>query len=114
MKQEYPTLDVSTVYRCMLVGMDDATFSACRLSVSPLEAFRLDTAREASAKMSEILPLVVVLTEDAPPSDVAEVAEVAKACGAEVIKVARPVERSTFGRQILDALQKGEARRVPR
>ena len=98
----------------MLVGMDDATFSACRLSVSPLEAFRLDTPREACAKMSEILPLVVVLTEDAVPSDVAEVSELARACGAEVIKVARPVERSTFGRQVLDALQKGEARRVPR
>ena len=114
MKQEHPTLDVSTLYRCMLVGMDDSTFSACRLSVSPLEAFRLDTAREACTKMSEILPLVVVVTDDAAPSDVAEVNEVARACGAEVIAVARPLDRSLFGRQVLDALQKGEARRVPR
>ncbi len=98
----------------MLVGMDDATFIACRLSVSPLEAFRLNTTREACAKMSEILPLVVVLTEDAAPSDVAEVSELARACGAEVIEVVRPVERSVFGRQVLDALQKGEARRVQR
>jgi len=113
-KQEHPTLDVSTLYRCMLVGMDDTTFGACRLSVSPLEAIRVNTARDACARMSEVLPLVVVLTDDAPQSDLAEVSELAKACGAEVITVARPVERSTFGRQILDALQKGEARRVPR
>ncbi len=98
----------------MLVGMDDTTFGACRLSVSPLEAIRVNTARDACARMSEVLPLVVVLTDDAPQSDLAEVSELAKACGAEVITVARPVERSTFGRQILDALQKGEARRVPR
>jgi hypothetical protein len=113
-KQEHPTLDVSTLYRCMLVGMDDATFNVCRLSVSPLEAFRLNTARDACARMSELLPLVVVLTDDAAPSDVAEVTELARACGAEVIAVARPVERAIFGRQVLDALQKGEARRVAR
>jgi hypothetical protein len=113
-KQEHPTLDVSMLYRCMLVGMDDTTFGACRLSVSPLEAIRVNTARDACARMSEVLPLVVVLTDDAAPNDVAEVTELARACGAEVITVARPVERSTFGRQVLDALQKGEARRVPR
>jgi hypothetical protein len=113
-KQEHPTLDVSTLYRCMLVGMDDATFGLCRLSVSPLEAIRVNTAREACQRMSEVLPLVVVLTEDAAPSEVAEVRELARACGAEVITVALPVDRSAFGRLVLDALQKGEARRVPR
>jgi hypothetical protein len=98
----------------MLIGMDDTTFGACRLSVSPLEAIRVNTARDACARMSEVLPLVVVLTDDAAQNEVAEVTELARACGAEVITVARPVERSTFGRQVLDALQKGEARRVPR
>jgi hypothetical protein len=113
-KQEHPTLDVSTLYRCMLVGMDDTTFGACKLSVSPLEAIRVNTVRDACTRMSEVLPLVVVLTDDASASELAEVNEVAKACGAEVITAARPVERATFGRQVLDALQKGEARRVPR
>lgn len=98
----------------MLVGMSDTTFGACKLSVSPLEAIRVNTAREACARMSEVLPLVVVLTDDAAPGDVAEVSELARACGAEVITVTQPVERATFGRQVLDALQKGEARRVPR
>jgi hypothetical protein len=102
------------LYRCMLVGMDDATYGVCRLSVSPLEAIRINTTREACQRMSEVLPLVVVLTEDVAPSEVTEVGELARACGAEVITVARPVERATFGRMVLDALQKGEARRVPR
>lgn len=114
MKQEHPTLDVSILYRCMLIGMDDATFGDCKRSVAPLEAIRVDTAREACKRMSEVLPLVVVVTDAAAASDVAEVTELARACGAEVITVAQPVERTTFGRQVLDALQKGEARRVPR
>lgn len=114
MKQEHPTLDVSTLYRCMLVGMDDTTFGACRPSVSPLEAIRVNTTSDACARMSEVLPLVVVLMDDTVVSDVTAVTELARACGAEVITVARPVERSVFGRQVLDALQKGEARRVPR
>ena len=98
----------------MLIGMSDETFGACKLSVSPLEAIRADSARDACARMSEVLPLVVVLTDEAAPADVAEVTELAKACGAEVITVAQPVERKVFGTQVLDALQKGEARRVPR
>jgi hypothetical protein len=113
-KQEHPTLDVSLLYRCMLVGMDDVTFNACKVSVSPLEAIRVNTARDACTRMSEVLPLVVVITEAAAPAEVAELTELAKACGAEVIEVAQPVDRSTFGRQVLDALQKGEARRIPR
>lgn len=102
------------LYRCMLVGMDDATFSTCHDLVRPLEAIRMNSARDACARMSEVLPLVVVLTESAAQADLAEVTEVARACGAEVITVTQPVERTAFGRQVLDALQKGEARRVPR
>ncbi|HSO36790.1 MAG TPA: hypothetical protein VLT33_29895 [Labilithrix sp.] len=90
MKQEHPTLDTRMVFRCMLV------------------------VREACRRMSEVLPLIVVLPGDGPIGELAELADLAGACGAEMVSVARPPDATSLGRQILDALRKGEARRVGR
>jgi len=113
-KPDNQTLDFGTRYRCMLVALDDAAAKICARAVVPLEAVRTKDLREACAKLLEVLPLIVVLPEGADPTGVAEVVELAGACGAEVITVALPVDGRALGDRILEALGKAEARRVPR
>lgn len=98
----------------MLVALDDASARACKHAVSPLDAVVVKDVREACAKMSEILPLIVVYADAAPPAEMAEVVDLAGACGAEVLTVATPVDGKLLGGRILEALQKAERRRVPR
>jgi hypothetical protein len=102
------------IYRCMFVALDEASTRACKIVISPLEAIIVPTVPEACKRMSEVLPLIVLLADDAPANEVPELMELAGACGAEVINVKRPVDTSPLGRTILEALRKGEARRVPR
>jgi hypothetical protein len=108
------TLDGRTRYRCMLVGLDDASMRTCTQAVAPLDAVKMRDVREACAKLSEILPLIVVVPEDAPPAGMPELVDLAGACGAELLTVARPVDGPTLGLRILEALHKAESRRVPR
>ena len=98
----------------MLVALDDASARVCKLAVMPLDAVIVKDVGEACAKMSEILPLIVVHAENAPANGMAELVELAGACGAEVVTVSLPVDSKTLGHRILAALQKAEARRVPR
>jgi len=95
----------------MLVGLDEASAGICKVAIRPLEGIVATDVGEACKRISEVLPLIVVLPDDAPR---AELTELAGACGAEVISVARPPDASALGRQILEALRKGEARRVGR
>jgi hypothetical protein len=111
---EKPTLDGSTVYRCMLVGVDEKTANECKKALQPLVAVVVPEVRDACKKMSDVLPLIVVLGDKAPPASNPELVELAGACGAELITVSSPLDTAVFGRQVLDALRKGEARRVPR
>jgi len=113
-KQEHPTLDTRMVFRCMLVGLDEASAGICKVAIRPLEGIVATDVGEACKRMSEVLPLIVVLADDAPRSELTELTELAVACGAEMISVARPPDASALGRQILEALRKGEARRVGR
>ncbi|MBX3189616.1 MAG: hypothetical protein KF819_21500 [Labilithrix sp.] len=112
MKPEHPTLDGSTLYRCMLVGLDDKTARECKNAIRPLEAVVVPEVRDACKKMSDVLPLIVVLDENADAHP--ELVELAGACGAELVTIRRPLDTNAFGHQILDALRKGEARRVAR
>jgi hypothetical protein len=111
-KPEHPTIDTRMVFRCMLVGLDDASTGICKIAIRPLEGVVVSDFRDACKRMSEVLPLIVVLPADAPKSELPELVELAGACGAEVISVARPPDASALGRQILEALRKGEARRA--
>ena len=113
-RPEHPTVDGAMIYRCMFVALDEATTRACKIVISPLEAIPVATVALACERMSVVLPLLVLLAEDTPPDKIPELNELAGACGAEIITVSRPVDTSALGRTILDALRKGEARRVPR
>jgi hypothetical protein len=113
-KPEHPTIDTRMTFRCMLVGLDDASVGICKVAIRPLEAVVVSDFREACRRMSEVLPLIVVLPEEGEKSEMPELVELAGACGAEVISVPHPPDSSALGRQILEALRKGEARRFGR
>lgn len=98
----------------MLVGLDDASVGICKGAIRPLEAVVATDVRDACKRMSEVLPLIVVLPDDGPHGELGELTDLAGACGAEMISVARPPDATALGRQILEALRKGEARRVGR
>jgi hypothetical protein len=113
-RDEHKTVDFATKYRCMLVGLDDATARACQRAVRPLEAVIVRDVAEASAKISEILPLVLALPQGGPQAGLPELLELAGACGAEPITIALPLDVPALGDQILEAIRRGETRRVPR
>ncbi len=98
----------------MLVGLDEASAGICKRAIRPLEGIVAPDVRDACERMSEVLPLIVVLPDDAPRGELGELTELAGACGAEIISVARPPDATALGRQILEALRRGEARRVGR
>ena len=114
-KKDHPTVDTSMVYRCLLVGLDDASAEVCSSAIRPLQAVVVTDVGEACQRISEVLPLILVLPEGGKgKTRMPELIELADACGAEVITVSRPPDTATLGHQILDALRKGEARRVPK
>jgi hypothetical protein len=110
----HKTIDFRTVYRCLLVGLDDTTARACKNAVRPLEAVIVADIKEACGKISEVLPLVVALPAGGPQTGMPELLELAGACGAELIQIAIPLDVQALGGQILDALRRGEGRRVAR
>ena len=114
MSDPHKTVDFRTVYRCLLVGLDDATARACKDAVRPLEAVIVADLREACAKISEVLPLVVAVPDGGPQTGMPELLELAGACGAEVISITLPLDVQALGGQILDALRRGEGRRIAR
>ena len=106
------TLDGTTVFRCMLIGVSDALASVCRRALDPVFPVRVSTPEEACAQMSAIHPLVVVVGPDARVTR--ELEEIAGACGAETIVVgANPNER-ILSRQLVDAVRVAESRRTAR
>ena len=98
----------------MLVGLDEASADLCKVAIRPLQAVVVADVPDACRRISEVLPLIVVLREGGPRAELGELSELAGACGAEMISVPRLPDASALGRQILEALRKGEARRAGR
>lgn len=113
MAKEAATLDGSTMFRCMIVGLDDATAKECSQSVRPLVPIRIEDPNEACAKMSEILPLIVIVPESlaAPGSELVDLAGV---CGAELVTIGASFDRSVLAKKLLESIRKAEDRRVAR
>lgn len=98
------------VFRCMLVGLDEASVGICKVAMRPLQAIVVSGIHEACQRMSEVLPLIVILADDAVKSP--ELIELTGACGAEVLSVTCPPNAVALPPRILEALRKGEARRA--
>ena len=106
------TIDGAHSLRCMIVGLSPEQEDACRKAIVPVEVVKKPDVREACASMSTVLPLIVVVDEDISDADRSTLADMALACGAEVVMAAHTPAREQFSALLLDALRVAERRRI--
>ena len=106
------TIDGAQSLRCMTVGLSPAQEAACRRAIVPVEVVKKPDVREACASMSTVLPLIVVVDEDISDTDRSTLADMAVACGAELVTAAHTPAMDQFGALLLDALRVAERRRL--
>jgi hypothetical protein len=105
------TVDGSVSYRCLCVSLDDALASACAAAIVPVEVVRASSVGDACARMSTVLPLIVVVEETMSADDRRTLAEYASACAAETVAIARDAKGAELTRLLLDALRTAELKR---
>jgi hypothetical protein len=106
------TIDGASMLRCMTVALSDEQDEACRRAIVPVEIVKTADVREACAKMSTVLPLVVVVDEAISDADRSTLSEMAVACGAEIVTAFRSESLKPFAAKLLDALRVAERRRL--
>ena len=106
------TIDGAHLLRCMIVGLSPAQEDACRRAIVPVEVVKKLDVCEACASMSTVLPLIVVVDEAISETDRSTLADMALACGAEVVMAAHTPSKEQFGALLLDALRVAERRRL--
>ena len=107
------TLDTTAIFRCLLVGLEDAQAKACKEALAPVIAVRAETVERACAQMAEVLPLVVIVDCQLALT-LGDLSDYATACGAEIVVVDRTASRDALAKSLLDAVRVAEARRVAR
>jgi hypothetical protein len=95
----------------MVVAMTPEQEEACRRAIVPVEIIRADDVRQACASMSTVLPLVVVVDQGMSDADRSSLAEMATACGAELV-TAEQYSGNVLATRLLDALRTAERRRL--
>ena len=106
------TIDGAQSLRCMIVGLSPEAEAACRRAIVPVEVVKKPDVREACASMSTVLPLIVVVDEGISDTDRSSLADMALACGAEVVLAAPTPAREQLSALLLDALRVAERRRL--
>ncbi len=96
----------------MLVGLDDPTARECSQLLRPLVCVRVADVKEACAKLSEVLPLIVLVDERIAKSP--ELVEIVGACAAELVPIGPRFDRDALSLKLLDSIRKAEDRRIPR
>ena len=104
------TLDGLTTLQCLFVGLTDENASRCAAALRPIKAVRIEGIKEACARMSSVLPLVVVVAKRFGDPLLGELLDVANSCAAEVIEVEdEPPE--DLEKQLTEALRRADRRR---
>jgi hypothetical protein len=106
------TIDGASILRCMVVGLTPEQIESCRRALVPMEVVSVHDAKEAAARMSTVLPLVVIVDEAMSDADRASITEFTTACGAEIVKSSRTVSEKAFTSSVLEALRVAERRRL--
>lgn len=94
------TMEGMTNLRCMLVGLGDEQADLCSTALVPISMVRVDGVKEACARMSTVLPLMVVASSGLGSALLAELGDVAQTCAAEILVV----DGGTRGRALIDRL----------
>lgn len=99
--------------RCLLVGLDDAQAAICARSLMPIQMVQVEGTKEACARMSTVLPIMVVASEKLGDAMLAELREFAETCAAEVYVMDDPPP-SDVTSQLHDVLRRADKRRASR
>ena len=105
------TLDGFTALRCMFVGLTDGNASRCAAALTPIQTVRIDGVKEACARMSSVLPLIVVVAKRFGEPLLGELHDVANSCAAEVIEI-DDEPPGDLDKQITAALRRADRRRT--
>lgn len=99
--------------RCMLVGLDDTQAATCAAALMPIQMVRVDGAKEACARISTVLPIMVVCGRKMGDGPLAEICEFAETCAAEVYVMDDPPPSDAVDR-LHDVLRRADKRRASR
>lgn len=97
--------------RCMLVGVDEQQAGICAAALVPISMVRFAGAKEACARMSTVLPLMVVASRALGEAPLAELRDQAQACAAEMVVIDEPTPPDVVER-LHDALRRADRRRM--
>jgi hypothetical protein len=106
------TIDGAALLRCMTVALGPEQETAVRGAIMPVEVIVTKDVREACASMSTVLPLIVITDERLSDGDRTLLAEMATACGAEIVTAPRALPAKGFAEKLLAALRVAELRRL--
>ena len=104
------TMERGMSLRCMLVGLGDAQAATCASALMPIMMVRFAGATEASASMSTVLPLMVVAARSLGDASLAELADIAETCAAELFVLEDPSPPDVVQR-LHDTLRRADNRR---
>lgn len=99
--------------RCLLVGVDDAQAAICAASLMPIQMVRVQDVKEACARISTVLPIMVVASRDLGDAHLGELREFAETCAAEVYVMDDPAPSDAMAR-LHEVLRRADKRRASR
>jgi hypothetical protein len=99
--------------RCLLVGLSDAQATKATNALMPIQMVRVDGVKEACARISTILPIMVVASRNLGDSLLLELREFAETCAAEVYVMEDPPLPDATAR-LHEVLRRADKRRASR
>lgn len=99
--------------RCLLVGLDDSQATICAKCLMPIQMVRVEGVKEACARMSTVLPIMVVAARNLGESLLVELREFAETCASEVYVMEDPAPSDVTAR-LHEVLRRADKRRASR
>jgi hypothetical protein len=99
--------------RCLLVGLNDLQAATCAAALMPIAMVRVDGVKEACARISTVLPIMVVAGRHLGDSLLSELREFAETCAAEVYVMDDPPPADATER-MHEYLRRADKRRASR
>ena len=99
--------------RCLLVGLNDNQAAKCTSALVPIQMVRVEDVKEACARMSTVLPILVVADTKVSDSQLVELREFAETCAAEVYVMEDPPRDDATAR-LHEVLRRADKRRASR
>jgi hypothetical protein len=99
--------------RCLLVGLDDGQAAICAASLIPIQMVRVEGVKEACARISTVLPIMVVAGRHLGDALLGELRQFAETCAAEDYVMDDPPPSDATDR-LHEVLRRADKRRASR